>query len=78
MCNLSVADYLDFTLNLKDGTYKPYRKPNNETMHIHEKSNHPPNIIKQIPLSIEGNTISRPAEGYSRKNGILRIPLNCC
>ena len=48
MCNLSVVDDLDVTLNLKDGTYKPYRKPNEETMYIHKKSNHPPNIIKQI------------------------------
>ena len=35
MCNLSVVDYLDVTLNLKDGSYKPYRKPNDETMYIH-------------------------------------------
>ena len=38
---------------MNDGSYKPFRKPNNETLYIHKKSNHPPNIIKQIPLSIE-------------------------
>ena len=52
-CNLKIVDYLDVTLNLNDGTYKPYRKPNDETSYIHAKSNHPPNIIKQIPISIE-------------------------
>ena len=57
-CNLTVVDYLDVTLNLNDGTYKPYRKPNDETTYIHEKSNHPPNIIQQIPLSIEKRLIS--------------------
>ena len=36
-----------------DGTYKPYRKPNDETRYINAKSNHPPNILKQLPLSIE-------------------------
>ena len=39
--------------DLKDGTYRPYHKPNNETNHVHVQSNHPPNIIKQIPLSIQ-------------------------
>ena len=52
-CNLKIVDYLDITLNLNDGTYKPYRKPNDETLYIHTKSNHPPNIIKQVPISIE-------------------------
>ena len=52
-CNLQIVDYLDVTLNLADGTYKPYRKPNDESMYIHKKSTHPPNIIKQIPFSIE-------------------------
>ena len=28
MCNLKIVDYLDVTLNLNDGTYKPYQKPN--------------------------------------------------
>ena len=52
-CNLKVVDYLDVTFNLNDGSYKPYRKPNDETLYIHAKSNHPPNIIKQLPLSVE-------------------------
>ena len=27
-CNRKTVDYLDLMLNLNDGTYKPYRKPN--------------------------------------------------
>ena len=52
-CNLKIVDYLDVTLNLNDGSYKPYRKPDEETLYIHAKSNHPPNIIKQLPISVE-------------------------
>ena len=52
-CNLKIVNYLDVTLNLNDGTYKPYRKPNDETLYVHAKSNHPPNITKQIPIAIE-------------------------
>ena len=51
-CNLKVVDYLDITFNLNDGTHKPYNKPNNKPLYIHVDSNHPSNIIKQIPNSI--------------------------
>ena len=32
--------------------YYPYRKPNDRPVYIHCQSNHPPNIIKNIPASI--------------------------
>ena len=52
-CNLKILNYLDVTLNPNDGSYDPYRKPNEETHYIHVDSDHPPSIIKQLPLSIE-------------------------
>ena len=52
-CNLKIVNYLDVTLNLNDGTYKPFRKPDDTTTYIHKESNHPPNIIKQLPSAIE-------------------------
>ena len=51
-CNKKVVDYLDVTFNLKDGTYKPYHKPDNKITYINVQSNHPPNIIKQLPKTI--------------------------
>ena len=51
--NLKITNYLDITLNLKDGSYRPYKKPNQETNYIHIDSDHPPSIIKQIPRSVE-------------------------
>ena len=50
---MKVVNYLDVTFSLNDGTYKPYTKPNNEIKYIHKNSNHPPSVIRQIPLSIE-------------------------
>ena len=50
---MKIVDHLDVTFNLKDGTYKPYTKPNNEITYVHKDSNHPPSTIRQIPLSIE-------------------------
>ena len=52
-CNLKVVNYLDVTLNLNDGSYRPYNKPNDEIMYIHKESNHPPAITKQLPFSVE-------------------------
>ena len=52
-CNLKVINYLHVTLNLNNGTYRPYQKPDNIIHYIHVESNDPPNIIKQIPKTIE-------------------------
>ena len=51
--NLKIVNYLDETFNLKDGTFRPYYKPDDQIQYIHTGSNHAPNIIKHIPASIE-------------------------
>ena len=38
--NLKNVDYLDIIFDLNTGSYRPYRKPNNETRNINAKSNH--------------------------------------
>ena len=53
MNHRDIYNYLGITLNLNDGSYRPYRKPNEETNYIHINSDHPPSIIKEIPQSIE-------------------------
>ena len=50
---MKVVNYLDVTFNLEDGSYRPYRKPNDETHYIHIHSDHPTSITKQLPRSIE-------------------------
>ena len=47
--NLHIVDFLDVTFNLLDGTYKPYKKPNDQLLYVNTSSNHPPPIIKQLP-----------------------------
>ena len=39
-------------MNLKTGEHKPYMKPNDTPLYVHKQSNHPPNIIKNIPENI--------------------------
>ena len=50
--NLKSTNSLDITLNLPNGTYQPCRKPNDEPLYINKRSNHPPAILKQLPISI--------------------------
>ena len=68
-CNMKVVNYLGVTFSLNGGTYKPYTKPNNEIKYIHKNSNHPPNVIRQIPLSIESrlSTLSFNKKKYFKK-----------
>ena len=42
--NHKIVNYLDITLNLETGLFKPYSKPNNTVHYVHQKSNHPPSV----------------------------------
>ena len=55
--DLKKVNFLDVTLNLEDETYKPYRKPGDRPLYVHSQSNHPPQIIKNIPMGIEKRLI---------------------
>ena len=37
---LKIVNYLDFTLTLNDRSYRPYKKPNEETNYTHVNSLH--------------------------------------
>ena len=39
-------------MDLINNTYQPYRKPNSETVYSNKHSNHPPNILKDLPKAI--------------------------
>ena len=48
--NKKTIDFLDVTLDLNEGSYEPYTKPNNTPLYVHRESNHPPSIIQNIPV----------------------------
>ena len=50
--NLHIVDFLVVTFNLLDGTFKPYKKQNDQLLYVKTSSNHPPQIIKHLPISI--------------------------
>ena len=50
--NLKTVDFLDVTLDIETGIFKPFVKPNNIPLYVHKHSNHPPSVINNIPKSI--------------------------
>ena len=50
--NLTQVQFLDVTFDLKNEIFKPYIKPGDKPIYVHSKSNHPPAILKNIPLSV--------------------------
>ena len=50
--NLKIVDFLDNTCNLNNGTYRMYKNPNDLLSYINKSSNHPPQIIDQLPKII--------------------------
>ena len=51
-CNSKLVDFLDVTLDLYNNLYKPFGKPNNKPIYMNKQSNHPPNVVEQLPKSI--------------------------
>ena len=47
------VNHLDVNFNMRNETYAPYRKPNDNPLYIHRESNHPPHIAKQLPKSTD-------------------------
>ena len=74
---MKVVDYLDITLNLNDGTFKPFRKADEETNYINSESDHPPNIIKQLPISVEKrlSNLSSSKEIFDESKGYYQDAL---
>ena len=54
----NIVNYLDATFNLSNTTYRPFFKNDNEITYMQKESNHPPSILRQLPLSIESHRIS--------------------
>ena len=57
--NAKVVNFLDVTLNLNTGVFRPFQKENNEIFYIHKDSNHPPPILKNAPKNINHRLSSR-------------------
>ena len=50
--NIKIVNFLDVTLDLSNNSYKPFIKTNQNPSYININSNHPKNIIKQVPKAV--------------------------
>ena len=85
-CDLSItvttsitsADFLNLILNLKTESYQPFRKPNNDPIYINTNSNHPPQILKQLPKSISKRSSenSPSKEAFDKSKALYEKSLN--
>ena len=50
--NLKVVNFLDITLDLNTGLYKPYMKENDLPLYVNSSSNHPPLVIQNLPKGV--------------------------
>ncbi len=56
--NLKSINFLDITMDLRSAQFKPYMKDSNTPLYVHKESNHPPNILTNIPESINNRLSS--------------------
>ena len=70
--NLKLVDFLDTTFNLNNGTYRPYKKPNDLLLYINKSSNHPPQIINQLPKIIN----ERLSRNSSNEDVLTNLNIN--
>ena len=77
---IHVVDFLDVQFNLKTNSYKPYMKPNNEPVYINKNSNHPPQVLRELPKSTEKriSNISSSKEIFDISKPIYEKTLNEC
>ena len=50
--NFKIVDFLDIKFNINNGTYRPYKTPNDLLSYINKSSNHPQQIINQLSKTI--------------------------
>ena len=77
-CNKKIVNDLDVTLNLKHGSFRHYHKANGQMQYIHTESNYMPNIIKQIPVSIENRLSNLSREIFKESTTLYEDKLQQC
>ena len=50
--NVKIVNFLDVTFDLSKGIYKPHMKENDSPVYVDVNSNHPPMVLKNIPMGV--------------------------
>ena len=70
--NLKIVDFLDVTLNLNNGTFKPFSKNDSAPRYINISLNHPRSELRQIPNAVNQriNRLSSCKRIFEESKGI--------
>ena len=60
--NVRNVNYLDVTLKLSDGSFRPCDKPDDIIQYINKESKYPPNLIKHLPAYIEKRLLNNSSD----------------
>ena len=71
-------DFLDVSFNKLNSSYQPYNKPSSPILYVNNKSNHPRQIIKQLPQTINIRLIklSNKQESFNNVKNEYQKALN--
>ena len=72
------TDFLDVSFNILNSSYQPYNKPSSPILYVNNKSNHPRQIIKQLPQTINIRLIklSNKQESFNNVKNEYQKALN--
>ena len=78
VANSKQVDFLDVTLNMDTGVFKPFIKPGDKPLYVNSDSNHPPCVIKNIPKGINQrlSSISSSKEVFDRAAPLYQSELD--
>ena len=76
--NMDKVDFLDVTLDIIDGTYKPFLKPGNNPVYVNVGSNHPLSVLRAIPSGVNKrlNCLSSDEKVFNEIIGPFQTALN--
>ena len=78
--NRTSVNFLDVTLDLKTSIFKPYIKPGDKPLYVNAASNHPPAILRNIPIGINKrlSEISSSQEVFHLAAPLYQAELDRC
>ena len=78
--NLRSVQFLDVCLDLETGIFKPFIKPGDRPKYVNAQSNHPPLILKNLPLGINKrlSSISANKHVFDQAAPIYQEELDRC
>ena len=69
--NSRTVSYVDLTLNLNDGFFRPCHKPDDICPHMNKECKHPPNLTKHLSASIEKRLSNNSSdENFFKEAGV--------